>query len=139
MCLILRASYTCSLISHLIVQGKSVAINNLEELVELQKSNGWEWGTRTFDGAFNSLLTISTNPDYHTAKAHMQVRKNTNAIIVQEYYELKKIALASLRSIQNVKHHDINIITISFFRRWKQISALTEYWIVVFRIYGIIT
>ncbi|KAK8400954.1 hypothetical protein O3P69_002619 [Scylla paramamosain] len=71
-CLILRASYTCSLISHLVVQGKSVAINSLEELVELQRSKGWEWGTRTFDGAFNSLLTISTNQDYQTVKTHMQ-------------------------------------------------------------------
>ncbi|KAK8400950.1 hypothetical protein O3P69_002615 [Scylla paramamosain] len=66
------ASYTCSLISHLVVQGKSVAINSLEELVELQRSKGWEWGTRTFDGAFNSLLTISTNQDYQTVKTHMQ-------------------------------------------------------------------
>ena len=71
-CLILRASYTCSLISHLIVQGKSEAINSLEELVGLQRSKGWKWGTRTFDGAFNSLLTISTNQDYHTIKEHMQ-------------------------------------------------------------------
>ncbi|XP_045122610.1 uncharacterized protein LOC123511061 [Portunus trituberculatus] len=71
-CLILRASYTCSLISHLVVQGKSEAINSLEELVRLQRSKGWEWGTRTFDGAFNSLLTISTNQDYHIIKAHMQ-------------------------------------------------------------------
>ena len=75
-CLILRASYTCSLISHLVVQGKSEAINSLEQLVGLQRSKGWEWGTRSFDGAFNSLLTISTNQDYHIINAHMQASLN---------------------------------------------------------------
>ncbi|XP_045122611.1 probable glutamate receptor [Portunus trituberculatus] len=79
-CLILRASYTCSLISHLVVQGKSEPINSLEELVRLQKSKGWEWGTRTFDGAFNSLLTISTNQDYHIVKAHMQTMDMSTGI-----------------------------------------------------------
>ncbi|XP_063868260.1 glutamate receptor ionotropic, delta-2-like isoform X1 [Scylla paramamosain] len=71
-CFILRASYTCSFISHLVVQGKSASINDLETLVGLRKSVGWQWGTEIFDGAFNTFLTISNNSDYHTVKAHMQ-------------------------------------------------------------------
>lgn len=72
-CLVLRTSYTSSLISHLIVQGESAAINDMETLVRLQREGGWDWGTQIFSGAFNTFLSSSVNSDYQTIKIHMQV------------------------------------------------------------------
>lgn len=72
-CLILRAAYTSSLTSHLVVQGKSPAINSLEEMVQRRAGEGWQWGTKSFSGAFNSLLSTSNNPAFHVVKQEMQV------------------------------------------------------------------
>ena len=64
-----------SLISHLVVQGKSPAINNMEELVDHGKVHGTEWGTWNMEGALNSLLSTSPYPAFITVKHHMQVTK----------------------------------------------------------------
>lgn len=72
-CLVLRTSYTSSLISHIVVQGESAAINDMETLVRLHGEEGYQWGTQIFSGAFNIFLSSSSNPVYHTIKTHMQV------------------------------------------------------------------
>lgn len=72
-CLVLRASYTSSLISHLVVQGESAAINDMETLVRLHEEGGWQWGTQIFSGAFNTYLSSSLNSDYKIIKTYMQV------------------------------------------------------------------
>lgn len=72
-CLVLRTSYTSSLISNLAVEGKSLAINDFETLVRLQREEGWQWGTGLFVGAFNLFLSSSLDPNYHVIKTRMQV------------------------------------------------------------------
>ncbi|XP_050709223.1 uncharacterized protein LOC126994015 [Eriocheir sinensis] len=72
-CLVLRTSYTSSLTSHLVVQGESSAINDMETLVRLHGEEGRQWGTQIFSGAFNIFLSSGSNPVYHTMKTHMQV------------------------------------------------------------------
>ncbi|XP_050710169.1 uncharacterized protein LOC126994944, partial [Eriocheir sinensis] len=71
-CLVLRTSYTSSLTSHLVVQGESSAINDMETLVRLHGEEGRQWGTQIFSGAFNIFLSSGSNPVYHTMKTHMQ-------------------------------------------------------------------
>ena len=75
-CLILRTAYTGSLTSHLVVQGKSPTINSLEEMVDRRYKEGWKWGTKSFNGAFNSLLSTSGNPAFNVVKEYMQVRRS---------------------------------------------------------------
>ncbi|XP_071546566.1 uncharacterized protein [Panulirus ornatus] len=56
-CVVITTSYRSSLISHLVVQGKSPLINSMEDLVARQ---GWSWGTKRMTGAL--LLFLSTSP-----------------------------------------------------------------------------
>lgn len=72
-CLVLRTSYTSSLVSNLVVQGESAAINDIETLVRLQREEGWQWGIDEFSGAFNLFLSSNSNSDYQTIKTNMQV------------------------------------------------------------------
>ena len=67
-----------SLISHLVVQGKSPAINTMEELVGQGKTHGIEWGTWNMEGALNTLLSTSPYPAFLAVKHHMQVNKRNN-------------------------------------------------------------
>ncbi|MPC36940.1 Glutamate receptor ionotropic, delta-2 [Portunus trituberculatus] len=60
-CFVLSSAYRSSLISHLVVQGKSAVINTFEDLVERGESDGWTWGTPRMTGALKTVL--STSPD----------------------------------------------------------------------------
>lgn len=71
--LILRAVYVSSLISHLVKGGESPVINTIEEMVKSGQHEGWQWGTVTMTGVFNSFFSTSTNSDFHVAKQFMQV------------------------------------------------------------------
>ncbi|XP_050691591.1 uncharacterized protein LOC126983136 [Eriocheir sinensis] len=104
-CLILRTSYTSSLVSHLVVQGKSTTINNFEDLVALQRQGGWKWGTHTFSGAFNLLLSSSENPYYHFIKDRMQARIDNDEAV-------QKILAGRFSYVRN--YYGIRIITESY-------------------------
>ncbi|KAK4301566.1 hypothetical protein Pmani_026344 [Petrolisthes manimaculis] len=67
--LVIALSYRTSLISHLVVQGKSPEINSVEDLME---RDGWSWGTPDMTGAFKIFL--STNPDPAMQKLHSQMQ-----------------------------------------------------------------
>ncbi|XP_071546567.1 uncharacterized protein [Panulirus ornatus] len=58
-CLVVTTAYRSSLISHLVVQGKSPVINSAEDLVSRE---GWSWGTPRMTGALLSYLRSSPNP-----------------------------------------------------------------------------
>ncbi|KAK8377099.1 hypothetical protein O3P69_013629 [Scylla paramamosain] len=60
-CFVLSSAYRSSLISHLVVQGKSAVINTFEDLVERGERDGWTWGTPRMTGALKTVL--STSPD----------------------------------------------------------------------------
>ncbi|KAK4329280.1 hypothetical protein Pmani_000315 [Petrolisthes manimaculis] len=68
-CLVITSSYRSSLISHIVVQGKSSAINSVEELID---RDGWSWGAPDMTGAFNTFF--STNPNPAMQKLYKQVQ-----------------------------------------------------------------
>ncbi|XP_063869660.1 glutamate receptor ionotropic, delta-2-like [Scylla paramamosain] len=61
--LILSTAYSSSLISHLVVKGKSSVINNMEQLAERGKE-GWEWGTPAsrLTGSHKTFYVTSPTP-----------------------------------------------------------------------------
>ena len=64
MYLILSTAYKGSLISHLVVQGKSSVINSMEELVERGETGGWMWGVAgaPMTGVYEPFFASSPNP-----------------------------------------------------------------------------
>ena len=62
--LILSTAYKGSLISHLVVKGKSSVINSMEELAERGEKDGWVWGVRQapMTGAYRTYFASSPNP-----------------------------------------------------------------------------
>ncbi|MPC60902.1 putative glutamate receptor [Portunus trituberculatus] len=77
-CLILRAFYMSSLISRLVEGGKPPVINVIEEMVARGETDGWQWGTVTMTGVFNTFFSTSSNPDFLIAKEFMQ--QNTSRL-----------------------------------------------------------
>ncbi|KAK3892440.1 hypothetical protein Pcinc_003673 [Petrolisthes cinctipes] len=65
----MTSSYRSSLISHLVVQGKSPVINSVKELVERDE---WRWGTQRMTGAIKPYLKSSPNPDMRKLYYQMQ-------------------------------------------------------------------
>ncbi|XP_063869622.1 uncharacterized protein LOC135105415 [Scylla paramamosain] len=59
---IVTTGYRSSLISHLVVQGKSAVINSMEELVDRRETDGWRWGTRRMTGVLKTFLSSSSDP-----------------------------------------------------------------------------
>lgn len=70
-CLVMTSSYRSSLISHLVVQGKSPVINSVKELVG---RDGWSWGTLKMTGAIKPFLKLSPDPDMQKLYNYMQVK-----------------------------------------------------------------
>ncbi|XP_050689720.1 uncharacterized protein LOC126982046 [Eriocheir sinensis] len=104
-CLILRATYVSSLISHLVKGGESPVINTIEEMVRSGEHEGWQWGTVTMSGVFNSFFSTSTNPDFHVAKKFMQTmgpEEGTSRVLaggfsyIHNYYAIR-VQLATHR------------------------------------------
>ena len=73
-CLVLSTAYRSSLISHLVVQDKSDAIDNMKDLVERGNSEGWTWGVRRMTGSFKAYLQSSQDPSMLEVYQRMQVR-----------------------------------------------------------------
>ncbi|XP_071546586.1 glutamate receptor ionotropic, delta-2-like [Panulirus ornatus] len=71
-CLVVTTAYRSSLISHLVVQGKSPVINSMEDLVARQ---GWNWGTPRMTGAL--LLVLSTSPYPAVQKVYKGMQANS--------------------------------------------------------------
>ena len=72
MYLIISTAYKSSLISHLVVQGKSSVINSMEELAERGEKDGWIWGIlqSRMTGAMKTFFVTSPSP------AIIKVHKN---------------------------------------------------------------
>ena len=64
MYLIISTAYRSSLISHLVVQGKSSVINSMEELAERGEKDGWAWGIPRLrmTGAYKTFFVTSPTP-----------------------------------------------------------------------------
>ncbi|KAK4301577.1 hypothetical protein Pmani_026355 [Petrolisthes manimaculis] len=67
--LVITLSYRSSLISHLVVQGKSPEINSVEDLME---RDGWSWGTPDMTGAFKTFFSSNPNPAMQELNIQMQ-------------------------------------------------------------------
>ncbi|KAK4301570.1 hypothetical protein Pmani_026348 [Petrolisthes manimaculis] len=67
----MTSSYRSSLISHLVVQGKSPVINSVKELVGRDE---WRWGTQRMTGAIKPYLKSSPNPDMRKLYYQMQIK-----------------------------------------------------------------
>ncbi|KAK8377673.1 hypothetical protein O3P69_013959 [Scylla paramamosain] len=61
-CFIVTTAYRSSLISHLVVQDLSDAIDNMNDLVERGNSEDWTWGVRRMTGSLKSYLSTSQDP-----------------------------------------------------------------------------
>ncbi|XP_063869662.1 glutamate receptor-like [Scylla paramamosain] len=70
--LIVTTGYRSSLISHLVVQGKSAVINSMEELVDRRETDGWRWGTRRMTGVLKNFLSSSSDPAIVQVYKHME-------------------------------------------------------------------
>ncbi|KAK3888481.1 hypothetical protein Pcinc_007463 [Petrolisthes cinctipes] len=70
-CLVITLTYRSSLISHLVVQGKSPEINSMEDLIE---RDGWSWGATEMSGAFKTFFKTSPNPAMQKVYKQMQVQ-----------------------------------------------------------------
>lgn len=70
-CLVITSSYRSSLISHLVVQGKTPAINSVEDLME---QNGWSWGNPDMTGAITPFLSANPNTAMQKLYNQMQVQ-----------------------------------------------------------------
>ncbi|MPC64913.1 hypothetical protein E2C01_059035 [Portunus trituberculatus] len=69
---IVTTGYRSSLISHLVVQGKSAVINSMEELVDMRETDGWRWGTRRMTGVLKTFLSSSSDPAMIQVYKHME-------------------------------------------------------------------
>ena len=74
MYLIISTAYKSSLISHLVVQGKSSVINSMEELAERGENDGWAWGIpeSRLTGAIKTLFVTSPSPTI--IKVHKDIK-----------------------------------------------------------------
>ncbi|XP_050689718.1 probable glutamate receptor [Eriocheir sinensis] len=87
-CLILRAIYVSSLISHLVKGGESPVINTIEEMVKSGQHEDRQWGTVDMSGAINSFFSTSTNPAFHVAFKFMQTmgpEEGTSRVLAGEF------------------------------------------------------
>ena len=73
-CFIVSTAYRSSLISHLVVQDLSDAIDNMKDLADRGKSEGWTWGVRRMTGSFKAYLSSSLDPSMLEVYQRMQVR-----------------------------------------------------------------
>ncbi|KAK3885128.1 hypothetical protein Pcinc_010610 [Petrolisthes cinctipes] len=90
-CLVLGSSYRSSLISHLVVAGKSPVINTVEDLVG---RHGWGWGTPRMTGALKTVL--STSPD----------------LAMQKFYKEMQTLRLLLPLAEDARAHDSSKVTI---------------------------
>ncbi|KAK4301563.1 hypothetical protein Pmani_026341 [Petrolisthes manimaculis] len=67
----MTTSYRSSLISHLVVQGKSPVINSVKELVG---RDDWKWGAPSMTGAIKPFLKSSPDPAMQKLYNQMQVK-----------------------------------------------------------------
>lgn len=73
-CFIVTTAYRSSLISHLVVQDLSDAIDNMNDLVERGNSEGWTWGVRRMTGSLKPYLSSSLDPAILEVYHKMKVR-----------------------------------------------------------------
>ncbi|KAG7171101.1 glutamate [NMDA] receptor subunit 1-like [Homarus americanus] len=71
-CLVMTSAYRSSLISHLVVQGKSPLINSVNDLV---RREGWRWGTPRMTGAL--LLYLNSSPDRAIQKMYQGMQADS--------------------------------------------------------------
>ncbi|KAK3881564.1 hypothetical protein Pcinc_013994 [Petrolisthes cinctipes] len=93
----MTSSYRSSLISHLVVQGKSPVINSVKELVERDE---WRWGTQRMTGAIKPYLKSSPNPDMRKLYYQMQVAHDVSSHVVQSHLAVKGGAVVHPLPIQ---------------------------------------
>ena len=81
MYLILSTAYRGSLISHLIVKGKSSVINSMEELAERGEKDGWVWGVpgAPMTGVFKPFFASSPNTAILKVYENIKVRSYSGA------------------------------------------------------------
>ncbi|XP_045599635.2 probable glutamate receptor [Procambarus clarkii] len=99
LCLTMTCAYSSSLVSHLVVQGKSPLINSIQELVA---KSGWRWGTPRMTGALLIFLNTSQDPAVQKLYYNMQadsmekgmelVLKGDYAFIYSKYYSRTLVA-----------------------------------------------
>ena len=79
MYLILSTAYRGSLISHLVVKGKSSVVNSMEELAERGEKDGWVWGVPgvPMTGAYRTFFVSSPSPAVLSVYESIKVQSYT--------------------------------------------------------------
>ncbi|XP_063870822.1 glutamate receptor ionotropic, delta-2-like isoform X1 [Scylla paramamosain] len=99
-CFIVTTAYRSSLISHLVVQDLSDAIDDMNDLAERGNSEGWTWGVRRMTGSFKAYLSSSLDPAMLEVYQKMQtvdIREGLDKVVrggfsyIFNYYYIKPV------------------------------------------------
>ncbi|XP_045101491.1 glutamate receptor ionotropic, kainate 5-like [Portunus trituberculatus] len=97
---VLTTAYRSSLISHLVVQDLSDAIDNMNDLAERGNSEDWTWGVRRMTGSFKAYLSSSLDPAMLEVYQKMQtvgIREGLDKVVrggfsyIFNYYYIKPV------------------------------------------------
>ena len=90
MYLIISTAYKSSLISHLVVQGKSSVINSMEELAERGETDGWAWGIPGFLMTSAHKTFFVTSPSPAIIKVHKDIKvRDKDCVEVLVFHKIK--------------------------------------------------